>query len=267
MTEHSPIPAEIRALITQRLDAIAAEEEARILFAVESGSRAWGFPSPDSDYDVRFVYVRRPDWYLSIDSRRDVIERPIDGDLDIGGWDLKKALQLAIKPNPVLLEWLRSPILYRADAEAMARLAALAGKAAFQRPSTHHYLHLAESQYRKFVDGKDAVKLKKYFYVLRPVMALRWMRLRPGEAVPMDFGTLRSAAALEPGIDGFLDDLLARKAKTRELGAGPRLPELDSLVEGEIADARGRLDTLTEPSSELLAEANALFRSLVAGDG
>ena len=264
MCEHHPIPAEMRVLITEQLDAIAGKEGVRILFAVESGSRAWGFPSPDSDFDVRFVYARSRDWYLSIDSRRDVIERPIDGDLDINGWDLKKALQLAIKPNPVLLEWLRSPILYRAEADAMARLAALADKASFRRPSTHHYLHLAESQYRKYVDGKDAVKLKKYFYVLRPVLALRWLRLRENEAVPMDFGTLRSASELDPDLEAFLDELLARKAETRELGAGPRVPELDALAEAEIADARGRLQELVEPPASLLDEANELFRALVS---
>ena len=267
MSEHHPIPAEMRSAIASQLDAIATEEDVRILFAVESGSRAWGFPSPDSDYDVRFVYVRPRDWYLSIDSRRDVIERPIDGDLDINGWDLRKALQLAIKPNPVLLEWLRSPILYQADAEAMARLAALADKASFRRPSTHHYLHLAESQYRKYVEGKDAVKLKKYFYVLRPVLALRWLRLRQDEAVPMDFAALRAASDLGDGLETFLDELLARKAETRELGAGPRVSELDTLAEAEIADARDRLGTLTEPPTKLLAEANALFLSLVAEGG
>lgn len=263
MCEHYPIPEDMRALIADRLDAIEVEEDARILFAVESGSRAWGFPSPDSDYDVRFVYVRPRDWYLSIDCRRDVIEQPIDGDIDIAGWDLKKALQLAIKPNPVLLEWLRSPIRYRADAGSMARLAALADKAAFRRPSTHHYLHLAESQYRKYVAGTDAVRLKKYFYVLRPVLALCWLRWRPDEPVPMDFATLRSAADLGPGVECFLDELLARKALTRELGAGPRLAELDALLEQEIADARGRLATLDEPSADLFDEANALFRTLV----
>lgn len=266
MCQHHPIPEDMRTAIAERLDAIEAEEGVRILFAVESGSRAWGFPSPDSDFDVRFVYAHPRDWYLSIDSRRDVIERPIEGDLDIAGWDVRKALQLAIKPNPVLLEWLRSPILYRADTGAMKKLAALAEKAAFRRPSTHHYLHLAESQYRKYVDGHDAVRLKKYFYVLRPVLALRWLRLRVGEAVPMDFAALRSAGDLGPGVEAYLDMLLARKVETRELGDGPRIPELDALVEAEIVDAQARLGAFEEPAARLLAESNDLFRTLVAED-
>ena len=266
MSGHHPIPTEMRAQIADRLDAIAVEEGVRIPFAVESGSRAWGFPSPDSDYDVRFVYVRPRDWYLSIDNRRDVIERPIDSQLDIGGWDLKKALQLAIKPNPVLLEWLRSPILYRADASAMAQLTALADKAAFRRSSTHHYLHLADGQYRKYVADKASVRLKKYFYVLRPALALCWLRRRPGDPLPMEFEALRRAADLAAGVEAFVDELLARKAETRELGSGPRIPELDALVESEIAAARRRLEALKEPPAELLEAANALFRALVAED-
>jgi predicted nucleotidyltransferase len=107
------------AIILERLAAIEQTEAVRILYACESGSRAWGFASPDSDYDVRFPYVRPRDWYLSIDleRRRDVIERPIEGVLDINGWDLRKALQLMRKSNPPLFEWLHSPLVYRAQAE------------------------------------------------------------------------------------------------------------------------------------------------------
>ena len=90
----------MRQAIDGALEAIEAEDNVRILFAIESGSRAWGFPSPDSDYDVRFVYARPLDWYLSLEPGRDVIERPINDDLDIGGWDLQKALKLMLKPNP-----------------------------------------------------------------------------------------------------------------------------------------------------------------------
>ena len=263
MCEHHPIPAEMRAEISKQLDAIAGEEGVRILFAVESGSRAWGFPSPDSDFDVRFVYARPRDWYLSIDSRRDVIERPIDGDLDINGWDLKKALQLAIKPNPVLLEWLRSPILYRAEADAMARLAAFAGSVPFTRRSTHHYLQQADSRYQDVVAKPDAVRLKTYFYALRAVLALRWLRRHPGQPLPMDFASLRSASALAPDEEDALDALLRRKAQAREQETCARVPVLDALTESELADATGRLDGLEEPAADHLDEANALFRALV----
>jgi len=255
----------MRSLIASRLDAVEREERVRLLFAVESGSRAWGFPSPDSDYDVRFVYVREPDWYLSLDTRRGVIELPIEGDLDINGWDLKKALQLLLKPNPVLLEWIRSPIVYRADRDAMHKIAGLGEKVAYQRPSAHHYLHLAESQYRRFIAGETRVALKKYFYSLRPALALMWLRTNPDAPVPMNLGELRGGVSLPADVSGFLDELLAKKAVSKELGDGVRHEALDRLIENEIEVARNNVTDLPVGDTELLEEANALFREIVGG--
>lgn len=262
MTTLSAVAPEMRALIGERLDAIEREHDIRVLFAVESGSRAWGFPSPDSDYDVRFVYVHRLEWYLSVERRRDVIEYPLMDELDVAGWELRKALNLLLKPNPVLLEWLHSPIVYRADAEAMARLATLAERTAFQRPSTWHYLHLAESQYRRFLHGRAEVPLKKYFYVLRPALALRWLRLNPGRPVPVALSELRAAVPMPSAVTMFLDDLLARKAVAKELGSSPRIPELDALIDTELESARPHSAAVIQPA-DLLDDANALFRELV----
>jgi hypothetical protein len=263
MTPLGCVARDARARIDERLDTIERDHDVRLLFAVESGSRAWGFPSPDSDYDVRFVYLRRPDWYLSVQVRRDVIELPIAGDLDINGWDLKKALQLLIKPNPVLLEWLRSPIVYRADGEAMVRLADLALCTAHQQPSAYHYLHLCRTQYAHFVAGKAAVKLKKYFYVLRQALALMWLRAHPARPLPMNLAELRAGLDLPAELSALLDNLLARKAATRELGEGPRLPALDRLIEAEIAAAERTLLDIAPPPLDLQAAADALFRDLV----
>ena len=263
MGDHACISADIRVEIDQQLDRIETDNDVRILFAVESGSRAWGFPSPDSDYDVRFVYVRGLDWYLSIDARRDVIELPISGDLDINGWDLRKALNLLIKPNPVLLEWLRSPVVYRTDRVAMDGLTALGERTAHLRPSTHHYLHLCRSQYRRFIDGKDDVAVKKYFYALRPALALMWLRAHPDRPVPMDLPELRVGLDLSGPVSEFLDELLRRKAVTRELGAGPRVPALDALIEQAIEVAEAELATVAPPAESLFDAANALFRGIV----
>ncbi len=257
------IPAEIEAAIQQRLDGIERDHAVRILFAIESGSRAWGFPSPDSDFDVRFVYVHEPSWYLSIDRRRDVIELPIEGDLDINGWDLRKALDLLIKPNPVILEWLRSPIVYRSDPDAMRRLRDLGDRTAHRRPSTYHYLHLVNSQYRRFIAGKETVPIKKYFYALRPALALAWLRTHPDEPVPMALPALRAGIRLPAGVDRFVDELLARKAATRELGEGPRNAALDAYMEAEIEQASERLKGRDPDADDLLDEANSLFRDLV----
>jgi predicted nucleotidyltransferase len=255
----------VREAILGRLAAVEAAEDVRILIAVESGSRAWGFPSQDSDYDVRFVYVHTLDWYLALDQRRDVIELPITDGLDIGGWELKKALRLLIKPNPVLLEWLRSPIVYRADREAVAKLDALGRRAAHQRPSRHHYLHLARSQYRRFIADKTEVSLKKYFYALRPALALKWLRERPDEPVPMTLPELRAAARLPQDVAGVLDELVEKKLRKRELGTGRRIPALDALIETEMTRAEALMDYGRPSGDDLESAANALMVDLVCG--
>ncbi len=148
----------------------------RVLFAVESGSRAWGFPSPDSDYDVRFVYLHPRDWYLSLVERRDVIEIPIDAeDHDISGWDLRKALQLLLRSNPPLYEWLVSPIVYREDGATMAALRRLAETGYAHKTMGWHYLRIADRTYRTHFGSRPEANLKKYFYVAGR-SAPRWLR-------------------------------------------------------------------------------------------
>jgi predicted nucleotidyltransferase len=263
MGEQDTVPASARRIVEQELLDIEKAEDVRILFAVESGSRAWGFPSPDSDYDVRFLYVHRPDWYLSIDPRRDVIELPIEGDFDVNGWDLRKALQLLIKSNPVLLEWLRSPVIYRGDRAAMQCLADLGHRTAYFKPSVFHYLHLCESQYGRFIEGKDDVQLKKYFYCLRPAPALMWLRTNPHEAVPMSLPELRAGLNLPDELSTFFDRLVAQKAVTKELDNGPRNALLDCFIEQEIALAREKAGEPSPTHPSLIDEANTIFRDLV----
>lgn len=147
--------------IRSRLDAIQASENVCIVYACESGSRAWGFPSADSDYDVRFLYVRPAEWYLSIDEKRDVIERPFEGGLDINGWDLKKALRLFRKSNPPLLEWLGSPIVYLEKYPVAARMRELARVSYSPSACQYHYLHMARGNFREYLRG-EIVWVKKY---------------------------------------------------------------------------------------------------------
>jgi predicted nucleotidyltransferase len=160
--------------IRQRLKRIEAEHGIRLLYACESGSRAWGFPSADSDYDVRFIYVRPRNWYLCLDTerQRDVIEYPIDDLLDINGWDLKTALKLFTKSNPSLIEWLHSPIVYYQETDFLSALRGLLPRYYSTRACFHHYRQMAKGNYRQYLHG-DQVRLKKYFYVLRPLLALR----------------------------------------------------------------------------------------------
>ena len=263
----SVIDPRIRRRIDDRLAEIERRESVRILLAVESGSRAWGFPSPDSDYDVRFLYARPRDWYLSIDSRRDVIECPIEDVLDINGWDIRKALHLLLKANPVLAEWLTSPIRYREDATVVAALRDLALRTGSRRPARHHYLRLGQSQYEREIAGRDTVRLKRYFYALRPALALRWLRTR-ADAPPMDLPSLRAGLELDRELDRSIDGLTALKARQSEIGTGPRLGTLERFMEVEFAAAA---DIVAGPDREApppapLDAANELFRTIVADE-
>ncbi len=251
----------MRQTIEDEIAKLEAKEDVTILFAIESGSRAWGFPSPDSDYDVRFVYMRPLDWYLSVTPGRDVIEKSITGDLDINGWDLQKALGLLIKPNPVLLEWLSSPIRYRWHDEICDRLITFSRKTAHRTACLYHYLNLGESQWKRHFGTTGPVPIKKYFYVLRPAFAIRWLRLRPDVLPPMNLQDLANGTALDDETMRMLGTLIELKSKTRECGHGRRFNRLDQLIEEEFAWARTEdkaKDILT-----LLDEANTHFREIV----
>jgi hypothetical protein len=237
-----PIAPEIRSEIERRLDAIERETGARILLAVESGSRAWGFPSPDSDYDVRFLYVLPLERYLSLEPVRDVIETPLEGLWDINGWDLRKALHLLGKGNAVVIEWLRSPVIYREAGPTAAALRAFAQRYADRGHALRHYYGLLASQYGRDIAGRQTLKLKKYFYSIRAACALNWLKLH-GTVPPMHLQALLDGGCAPQEIRGLLSELLAAKATSHELGEGPRIPELDRFIEAmrDWAKAEGGL--------------------------
>lgn len=227
------------ARIDARLADIRRDHQVSIPIAIESGSRAWGFPSPDSDYDCRFVFVRPLEHYLSLWQRRDVIETEMDGVLDVNGWDLGKALKLLLKGNAVIVEWLKSPIAYGVDPGFRDAFLNLAHEVADRRLIARHYLHLGEDQRRRhFGDGR-IVAQKKVFYALRPAAALRWLRHHPREAVaPMHFPTLLRDCDAPPVVVEIVGELLARKALTRELGSEPLPEPVLAFIEAEFEEAR-----------------------------
>lgn len=219
--------------ILSHLTEIESAENIRIVYACESGSRAWGFPSADSDYDVRFLYVRPTAWYLSIDEKRDVIERPINDGLDISGWDLKKALRLFRKSNPPLLEWLGSPIIYLEKHAVAEKMRWLAEEHYSPTACLYHYLHMARGNFREYLQG-DEVRVKKYFYVLRPILAMNWIEKDLG-IVPTDFNVLVDQLVTEPSLKSEIDRLLAAKRAGAELDKGPRIAPISEFVESELA--------------------------------
>jgi hypothetical protein len=218
--------------IQNELARIERERHVRVLYAVESGSRAWGFASLDSDFDVRFIYLHSLEWYLSIYERRDVIEEPISGHLDISGWDLRKALGLFRKSNPPLLEWLGSPIVY-VDRHGLAeRLRVLLRESFSPIACLHHYLHMAQGNYREYLRG-ETVRVKKYFYVLRPILACAWIE-KHNAMPPTEFARLYADAALPAPLAEVIDGLLRRKMAGDELDVEARIVVLNDYLDERI---------------------------------
>jgi len=233
MADRGAVSSDMRKRIVESLRQIEREEDVTILYACESGSRAWGFESTDSDYDVRFIHLRKTPWYLTIQNKRDVIERPISDELDVSGWDLPKALGLFRKSNPPLLEWLQSPIVYLEHSSCKQKL--LDVLPAYYSPISclHHYLHMAQNNLRKELIGKDEIRTKKYFYVLRPVLACIWIERDLG-AVPMEFQALLDRLISDPALLAEINQLLELKKAGGEMGRGPRNEIISSFLEMEI---------------------------------
>lgn len=208
------------------LAAIEAEYGVGVLLGVESGSRAWGFPSADSDYDVRFVYTRPACAYLRLSLPRDVIEKPINDLWDVNGWDLRKALVLLGKGNPAIVEWLRSPIVYRntPTAEAMRQLVS---DFADPAQSVRHYAGLLRSTWLHEFGDRPVVRLKQYFYGIRAAAALAWIR-DTGETPPMDLPSLEPS--LPASVAPILPALREKKALGDESKRIPRVAELDAFM-------------------------------------
>ena len=261
----SSFPEATVAAIEARLDKACAEHGVRIPWAIESGSRAWGFPSPDSDFDCRFIYVRPFHQHLSPWLRRDVMETPLERELDVNGWDLGKALKLLLKGNAVVIEWLRSPIVYRGQAWFRDGLLRFAERFVSRGLVARHYLHLGERQRRAYFADENQVPLKKIFYALRPAAALRWLRLHPDAAVaPMHFPTLMAECEPSPALAGLVTELVARKAVTRELGAEPLPTIVSAFIDQEFDAARTCFaDATPAPSEDARAEAEAIYQDFV----
>jgi len=237
-----PIDSGVRTEIESRLAAIEANYGVRVLYACESGSRGWGFASPDSDYDVRFLYVHPLPWYLQVTPQRSVIELPVAGELDINGWELRKALGLLKKGNATLIEWLDSPVVYRADTVFLHAVREAARITHQPERAFHHYIHMASGNYREYLTG-TTVRLKKYLYVLRPLLAARWIEQGRG-TTPMRFEELVAAMITDPAMRRAIEELLAIKRAAQESEYGPPMPVIDAFIAAELE----RLESVSPPA-------------------
>jgi uncharacterized protein len=214
--------------IQEKLTDLEREKNIKILYAVESGSRAWGFASTNSDWDVRFIYIHNIDWYLAIEEKKDNVEIMLPTDIDLAGWELKKALLLFRKSNPPLLEWLRSPIIYSENYSTANKLRQACSEYFNPKSCLYHYLHMANGNYEAYFK-EGIVRLKKYFYVLRPLLACSWIE-RTGQMPPMEFEKLLKEEINDNIFLAEINNLLERKKVGEELEKGNRIKVIDDFI-------------------------------------
>jgi predicted nucleotidyltransferase len=219
--------------IQQELHRLERQHNIKILYAVESGSRAWGFASPDSDWDVRYIYIHQLDWYLQIDDKKDSQDEILPNDIDLAGWELKKALRLFRKSNPPMLEWLRSPIVYLQQGSTADQLRELMKTYFNPKSCLYHYLNMAKGNFKEYLLG-DLVRLKKYFYVLRPVLACDWIQAN-NTMIPMEFHKLLDSQVTDPAVKEEIQQLLVRKMAGEELHKEPKIQILNDYLAEKIA--------------------------------
>ena len=232
----------------------------RILYACESGSRAWGFPSPDSDYDVRFIYCHPAEWYLTLDEGRDTLDFPVDEELDLAGWELRKALRLLRGSNAALFEWLQSPVVYHEALDFRAQLGPLLPAMFNLKAGLHHYLGQLRRGVEEDLVGED-VRLKRLFYALRSALAARWIRERQ-TVPPMEFAPLRGL--LPNALNTEVDELLRRKAGANEKTVVARPEALTGFLRDELAAGQAVRESLpVVRAGGAAGELEALFRTLL----
>ena len=248
--------------IKKELLRLEFQHEIKILYAVESGSRAWGFASTDSDWDVRFIYIHKLDWYLKIDDLRDNHEEILPNEIDLAGWELKKALRLFRKSNPPMLEWLRSPIIYIEQFSTADSLRKLTTEYFNPKSCLHHYLHMAKGNYKVYLQ-KENVRVKKYFYVLRPLLACDWIK-QTNSMAPMEFQKLVNSQITDQNIKTEIQNLLERKIAGEELNEEPKIEILNQFIEQKIVYYTEYLKQVGKIENPETTRLNDLFKQTIS---
>jgi uncharacterized protein len=212
--------------IKETLKEIEHKKKIRILYSCETGSRAWGFPSPDSDYDVRFVYMHERDWYLSLSQRKDSIEF-MSGELDITGWDLRKCLTLLKKSNAPLIERFNSPVIYQEEENFRTSFNGLIREYYSPTAVFFHHFSLAK-KFREEMEGRPEIKLKSYFYMIRSLLSCKWIS-QEAAVVPMNIGELMKN--ITPEQKNGLGELIRLKSQVDEKYLHRRTPEMDAWMQ------------------------------------
>ena len=247
-------------IIKERLLKIEKDKNIKILYACESGSRAWGFPSPDSDYDVRFFYVKPKDEYLSVTEGKDQYDFPINDLLDINGWDIRKALRLMLKSNASTMEWLQSPIIYSEENGFREELLKLAQQYFIPRATAHHYLGISKNLLEQGIVG-DEFKIKKYFYVLRSLLSAKWI-IEKNEIAPMEFHFLMQQVQEDTDLVDAVNVLLKKKKVAMEGATTSVQPIIHNFVQKEFAQCEENVQNVARRSNDK-SELDVFFRKTI----
>lgn len=239
--------------IQRQLSQIEEDRDILILYAIESGSRAWGFESADSDYDVRFIYINTKQWYLSIEKQDSHIELPIEEDLDFSGWDIQKTLLLLQKSNPSLIEWLQSPIVYKSKPEFAEKLRSVSNEYFSPKPLLFHYLSMAKNTYKSYL-LKPTVTSKKYLYAVRPILACKWI-LENNSTPPILFQDLLESELEDRDIRDIIDQIVSEKQNSNEKDTIPAVSELNDFISKNFSTIESAINSLSDelkiPTSKL----------------
>ncbi|MEH7118832.1 nucleotidyltransferase domain-containing protein [Neobacillus vireti] len=247
--------------IMKELKGLENKYEIKILYAVETGSRAWGFASDDSDYDVRFIYVHREEWYLSIDQKRDVIELPINDKLDLSGWELRKTLQLFRKSNPPLMEWLNSKMVYYQAFSLVDKLKEIEPKVFSSKSALYHYLKMAKKNFLSIPENGE-VKIKQYINVLRPILACQWIR-NFNSFPPNEFQILIHSLIETGQVKQEIVYLINRKINGDKVILRSNVNAINHFVTEEMARIEEFAERLQEPKEDSTPMLNHLFREVL----
>lgn len=250
--------------IQNKLKHIEEHYKVKVLYACETGSRAWGFPSPDSDYDVRMIYMHEPDWYLSLSEGKDTIEMMAnDGDLDITGWDIRKCLRLLWKSNGALLERIQSPIVYRDTEGLITMFREHADKCFAPIAAMHHYLGMAYTSFDE-VENKENVKLKKLFYSLRAALACKWILDKDGMP-PIVFATMLDELNFDPKLKQRIKELVELKSGKNESYIHNAEPALNSFIRAQLDLAESMANEL-KGRKDKDVDLDLFFRKVIKND-
>lgn len=243
--------------ILEKLKEIELQKGVELLYAVESGSRAWGFASPDSDYDIRFIYKHDLDYYLSLWEKPDTIEFMTAHDLDGSGWDLRKTVRLLAKSNASLLEWIFSPIVYYENEAFIQQLRALAKDCFSPVACLLHYLGTTKNFMT--VCEQEEVKLKSYFYALRTALAGKWI-IESNSFPPVAFMELLPIAP--QNIQEKVKELMEVKANQNETYLHPKEELITNFLQETVAFNQKHANGL-ESGKKVSEELDGVFRGFI----